>query len=219
MSSKIKNIVLPALLAGALCLPSSGADWPQYRGPNHDGVSPEKIPTNWPASGLRQIWKTPLNNGFSSFTLGDGKVFTLVTRAFDGGNQETCLALDAATGKELWAAPMGAGSSTYDGGGESGAPGNNGGDGARSTPTCDGGKVYAFSSRLMLKCLNASDGKPIWSCDLMKSTRDETSIGRARLRLCLTAIWCSWRAAARDKLFWPLTRTTATSSGKARMTR
>ena len=168
MSIKMKNIVLPALLAGAVCLPLAGADWPQYRGPNHDGSTPEKIPATWPAGGLRQVWKTPLNNGFSSFTLGDGKVYTMVTRDFDGGNQETCLALDAATGRELWAVPMGVGSSVYDGGGDSGAAGNNGGDGARSTPTFDDGKVYAFSSRLMLKCLNASDGKQVWSCDLMK---------------------------------------------------
>jgi outer membrane protein assembly factor BamB len=164
----MKHVIIPALLAGAICLPVSGADWPQYRGPNHDGTSPEKIPTTWPASGLRQVWKTPLNNGFSSFTLGDGKVYTQVTRDFDGGNQETCLALDAATGKELWAVPMGVGSSKYDDGGKSGASGNDGGDGARSTPTYDDGKVYVYSSQLLLKCLNASDGKLVWSCDLLK---------------------------------------------------
>ena len=168
MSIEMKCVFLPALLAGALCLPVSGADWPQYRGPNHDGTSPEKIPTIWPAGGLRQIWKTPLNNGFSSFTLGDGKVYTQVTRDFDGGNQETCLALDAATGKELWAVPMGLGSSKYDDGGNQGARGNDGGDGARSTPTYDDGKVYVYSSQLLLKCLNASDGKLLWSCDMLK---------------------------------------------------
>ena len=165
MSIKMKHVIIPALLAGAVCLPLLGADWPQYRGPNHDGTSPEKIPSTWPAGGPRQIWKTPLNNGFSSFTVGDGKAYTMVTREFDGGNQETCLALDAATGKELWAVPMGVGSSVYDGGGESGAPGNAGGDGARSTPSFDDGKVYVYSSRLVLKCLNASDGKLVWSCD------------------------------------------------------
>jgi outer membrane protein assembly factor BamB len=164
MSIKMKHVILPALLAGVSCLPLLGADWPQYRGPNHDGTSPEKIALQWPAGGLRQVWKTPLKNGFSSFTLGEGKAYTLVTRDFDGGDQETCLALDAATGKELWAVPMGVGSSVYDGGGDTGG----GGDGARSTPSYDDGKVYAFSSRLVLKCLNASDGKEIWSCDLMK---------------------------------------------------
>jgi outer membrane protein assembly factor BamB len=168
MISKMKHLVIPALLAGAVCLPLSGADWPQYRGPNHDGTSPEKISLQWPESGPRQVWKTPLKNGFSSFTVGGGKAYTLVTRDYDGAGQEACVALDADTGKELWAAPMGEGSAKYDGGGESGAKGNDGGDGPRSTPACDDGKVYALSSRLTLKCLNASDGKEIWSCDLMK---------------------------------------------------
>jgi len=168
MLINMKKVIVQILLAGAVCLPLSGADWPQYRGPNHDGTSAEKFPAQWPAGGLRQIWKTPLHNGFSAFTVGDGKAYTLVTRESDDGNQETCLALDAATGKELWAAPMGVGSSIYDGGGDSGAPANSGGDGARSTPAYDDGRVYAYSSRLVLKCLNAADGKQIWSCDLMK---------------------------------------------------
>jgi outer membrane protein assembly factor BamB len=166
MTEKFKHCIIPALLAGAICLPSTGADWPQYRGPNHDGASAEKIPAKWPATGLKQVWKTPLKNGFSSFAIGDGKAYTLVTRDFPGGSQEACIALDAATGKELWAAPMGPGSAKYDGGGDSGAPGNNGGDGARSTPSYDDGKVYAMSSQMALKCFNAADGKQVWSCDL-----------------------------------------------------
>jgi outer membrane protein assembly factor BamB len=165
---KTGKTVFAMFLAGAVCLPLAGADWPQFRGPNHDATSPEKIPAQWPASGLRQIWKTPLNCGFSSFTLGDGKAYTLVTRESEEGNQETCLALDAASGKELWAVPMGLGSSKYDGGGDSGAPGNDKGDGPRSTPAFDDGKVYVYSSRLVLKCVNAADGKLVWSCDLMK---------------------------------------------------
>ncbi len=167
MTNTFKNCVLPALLAGAICLPLPAADWPQYRGPNHDGTSPETMPTQWPADGLKQVWKTPLKDGFSSFVVGDGKVYTLVTRDFAGGNQEACVALDAGTGKEVWAAGMGAGSAKHMGGGESGAPGNSGGDGARSTPSYDDGKVYVYSSKMVLKCFNASDGKPVWSCDVL----------------------------------------------------
>ena len=161
------RFLIPALLAGSLCLPLTAADWPQYRGSNHDGTSLEKMPTQWPADGLKQVWKTPLKDGFSSFVLGDGKVYTLVTRDIAGGSQEACLALDAGTGKEVWAVGMGAGSAKHMGGGESGAPGNSGGDGARSTPSYDDGKVYVYSSKMVLKCLNASDGKPVWSCDVL----------------------------------------------------
>jgi len=154
------------LLTGAIISTSHGADWPQYRGPNHDGTSPEQIPLKWPESGPRALWKTPLKNGFSSFTLGDGKAYTIVTRDFDGGDQETCVALDANTGKEIWAVGLGVGTSKYDGGGDSGTADNKGGDGARSTPTFDGGKIYCYTSQMGLHCLNAADGKEIWTHDI-----------------------------------------------------
>src|SRR5262245_30907630 len=108
------------------------ADWPQYRGPNHDGVSSEKILQTWPAEGPRQLWKAQLPGGFSSLAVGSGKAFTLVSRQVDGASQEVCVALDANTGEEVWAMPMGI--AKYQGGGDSGAPGNEGGDGPRSTP-------------------------------------------------------------------------------------
>ena len=110
------------------------------------------------------IWKVPLRNGFSALTVAGGKVFTLVTRQVDGADQEVCLALDAGSGKELWASPLGI--AKYDGGGDNGAPGNEGGDGPRSTPAYDDGKVYTYSARMVLKCLNAADGKTVWACDV-----------------------------------------------------
>ncbi|MDB6110276.1 MAG: outer rane biosis protein [Pedosphaera sp.] len=138
----------------------------QYRGPNHNGASSEQILKAWPSSGLRQLWKTPLTDGFSGFTVGQGKAFTLVAREVEGARQEVCVALDANTGKELWAAPLGI--AKYDGGGNRGVPGNDGGDGPRSTPSLEGGLVYTLSSRLVLKCLEAGSGKEVWAKDLMK---------------------------------------------------
>src|SRR5208283_6159508 len=49
-----------------------------------------------------------------------------------------------------------------------GTPDNNGGDGPRSTPTYDDGKVYTYSSRMVLQCLDAGTGKQIWACNLIK---------------------------------------------------
>ena len=141
------------------------ADWTQFRGPNHDSTSPEKIMKQWPADGPRQLWKTPLADGFSSFTVSHGKVFSLVLRSIDSANQEVCVALNADTGKELWAVPLGI--AKYDGGGDSGTSDNKGGDGPRSTPTIDGDKVYAFSARLVLCCLDAATGRTIWKRDLI----------------------------------------------------
>jgi outer membrane protein assembly factor BamB len=56
----------------------------------------------------------------------------------------------------------------YDGGGDNGTPDNNGGDGPRSTPSYDHGKVYVYSARMVLKCMDANDGHQIWTCDIIK---------------------------------------------------
>src|SRR5713101_8254280 len=136
MKSRILLLAaLTLLLAGPLL--AAAADWPEYRGPHHDGTSPERgLLKQWPAGGPRQIWKTPLTDGFSSFTVSRGKAFTLVQRNIDGVNREVCLALDADTGKELWAYTLGL--AKYDNGGDDGGPG----DGPRSTPTVDGRIVW-----------------------------------------------------------------------------
>jgi outer membrane protein assembly factor BamB len=149
----------------ACAIPCFAADWSQYRGNSHDGKTPEKI-SSWPKDGLRQVWKAPASNGFSSLVVGDGKAFTLISEEVDGAPREVCLALDANTGKRLWAAPIGI--AKYEGGGDSGAKGNNGGDGPRSTPSYSDGRVYAISGDLVLACLNGADGAVIWKKDIIK---------------------------------------------------
>ena len=157
-----------ALTAPAFVLAHTtfAADWPQYRGPNLNGVTAEKISAAWPAGGPKEVWRAPVNAGFSSFAVAGGKAFTLVLRSFENVPNETCVALDAESGKELWAAPLGF--AKYDGGGDTGAPGNDGGDGPRSTPTVDGNRVYVLSAALGLFCLDAANGKVVWKKDLAR---------------------------------------------------
>ena len=152
----------------SLCLliSSNAADWAQYRGPNQDGSSPEKIGA-WPANGLRQVWKTATPNGFSSFVVKGGRAFTQITREIDGVPRETILALNADSGKELWARPIGIQKYGHDGG-NTGARGNEGGDGPRSTPSLDGERVYVMSSDLVLFCFEAATGREIWKKDLIR---------------------------------------------------
>jgi len=122
--------------------------------------------TTWTGGGPKVVWRSPLTDGFSSVATGGGKFYTLVQRLVDGAEQEVCVALDANTGAESWAAPLGI--AKYDGGGNSGAGDNQGGDGPRSTPAYADGHVYAFSGRLVLKCMSADSGKTLWAHDLVR---------------------------------------------------
>jgi len=149
-----------ARFVSGLSLVSVGAlalDWPQYRGPNHDGVSSETIRTNWSAEAPRQVWKvTTLGGGFSSFTVSQGRAFTLDQR--DNGTRGVCVALDANTGEELWATQVD-NADYQDGTGSINGP--------RSTPVVDGDRVYVLSAYLSLFCLNPTNGAVIWSKDLV----------------------------------------------------
>jgi outer membrane protein assembly factor BamB len=137
------------LAAGAAC----AADWPQYRGPNVDGSTPEKILTAWPKEGPRVLWKAPLGESFGSFAVAGDKAFIFIERKGD----EVCVALDANTGKELWSYAVG--KTIFE---------KQGGTGPRTTPTVDGGRVYVLGTYLRLVCLNAADGKVVWQHDLAK---------------------------------------------------
>ncbi len=157
--------LVPALIVVST-LQLHALDWPQYRGLTGDGISSEKIVLPKAGATPKQIWKTPSEGGFSSFTVAGGRAFTLSLKEADGAKQESVVAFDAKTGKELWFAPLNF--AKYGGGGDSGAPDNKGGDGPRSTPTTDGTHVYALSSQLSLRCFDAATGKVLWTRDLLK---------------------------------------------------
>jgi outer membrane protein assembly factor BamB len=158
--------LLQAALAASVSLVAAHADWPNYRGPNHDGISSEKLPSKtFPASGPREVWKTPNPGGFASLTVADGRAFTLVGRTIEGAPTEVLVALDAASGRELWALNLTP--AKYDGGGGAGTDDNKGGDGPRSTPTVDGALVYVLDARLNLACVEAATGKQVWAKDIL----------------------------------------------------
>jgi outer membrane protein assembly factor BamB len=166
----MKETALPFCLAavalGVSVSTSSALSWPEYRGPNGDGVSPEKILSSWPAAGPKRLWSVPSPAGFSSLSIEGGKAFTVVARDSEGALSEVCVALDANTGKELWATPFGI--AKYPGGGDSGEENNKGGDGPRSTPSVDGSRVYVYSADMALCCLEAGTGKLLWKKDIIR---------------------------------------------------
>ena len=77
-------------------------DWPQWRGPNGDGVSRE---TGWRTrfddNGPKRLWTAKIGPGFASPVIGGGRLYLLSS---EPGNlqKETVLCLDADTGKKVW---------------------------------------------------------------------------------------------------------------------
>jgi outer membrane protein assembly factor BamB len=124
------------------------ADWPQFRGPNANGISAEKgINKAWNQRPPKQIWKVPMtDNGYAGPSVAVGKVFILDHK--DG--QDIVKALDLNTGAEAW-------KYSY----PDTEPENHGY--SQSTPTVSSGRVYALGRMGLLNCLDAKTGKLLWS--------------------------------------------------------
>ncbi len=126
-------------------------DWPQWRGPNRDGISREKNWfARWPDQGPRQIWKANVGVGFSSMSVSKGRLYTMGNT----GDVDSVYCLDASTGRELW-------KHSY----PCSAKDPNGYHGTRCTPTVDNNRVYTVSREGHLYCLDATSGKVVWSKD------------------------------------------------------
>jgi outer membrane protein assembly factor BamB len=145
---------LVALVAAASVTLQGLEDWPQWRGPRRDGVSAERgLLKSWPQGGPPLAWKASgAGQGYSSFALADGRLFTLGAR----GTSEHVIAYDAATGKRLWEVAHG------------GRFSNDRGDGPRGTPTVDGNRVYAFGASGDLTALDAASGKVAWTLNVIR---------------------------------------------------
>ncbi len=152
--------LLPLLSAATACLQLSASDWTQYRGPGFDGSTSEVL--NPSKLNGKALWKSATPNGFSSFSVGEGLAAAMISQQDeDGLERETCLALDAKTGRKLWSTRLSV-ADYKNGGGNAGAAGNDGGDGPRSTPTISGGKVFVYDADLNLHALDVKTGKVLW---------------------------------------------------------
>jgi outer membrane protein assembly factor BamB len=146
------------MLCASVCNPSLtfAQDWPQWRGPNRDGVSVGfKLPANWPKGDLRPVWKIPLGDGYSSPVIVGGKLFTHDRE----GDDEFVYCLDASSGKQLWRFGYAAPYKMHD-------AATKHGPGPKSTTTVVDGRVYALGISSILTCLDVETGKPIWQHDL-----------------------------------------------------
>lgn len=146
------RILLPALLF-PLALPA--ADWPNWRGPNHDGISGEIIPATLPAE-LPVRWKAQVGTGFSTVSVAGEKVVTMGNRTLKGVETDTVWCLSAKSGKVLWqhSYPCALDPLYYEGG-----PG--------ATPTIHDGSVYTLSKKGHAYRLDLDNGRVLWSRDLV----------------------------------------------------
>ena len=147
------------VLLGLIPFWLEAGNWSHYRGSDHNGISNEPIRTDWDSNPPVSLWKTSLEPALSSFTVGDGLVYTQIRRSDGFKNFEWCVALEADSGDEVWATRLGV--ADYPNGGV-GAD-----DGPRSTPVVDGDRVYVISTYLGISCLQADTGQEIWSRDLV----------------------------------------------------
>ena len=148
MLNTLKPILAVALLT---LLPAGAADWPQFRGPDANGVSPEKgINKDWKSKPPKELWTIPLgDDGYAGPSVAKGKLF-IIDHA---GAEDIVRAIDITTGKEVWKFNYAdAGNANY--------------GFARSTPVYDKGKLFTLSRTGNLHCLDAEKGTKIWSHNL-----------------------------------------------------
>ena len=146
-----------ALSEAALPASNSDAYWTDFRGPRRDGQYAERsILTNWPAEGLRMLWRQPVGGGYASFVVAGGRAFTIEQRR----DREAVTAYDVATGRELWAHTYPAAFSE-----------SMGGDGPRATPTWHEGRLYSLGAEGEFCCLEAASGRLLWRKNVLAEAR------------------------------------------------
>jgi hypothetical protein len=133
--------------------PAAAADWPQWRGPQLDGISRETgLLPRWPDNGPPELWRIPLGNGFSAVSVVGNRAYTM----YGSPEGEFAVALDVHSGKILWKTRSG---DLFK---------NSYGDGPRATPAVDEGRLYTLGGKGSLACLDIADGKPIWQLSLLE---------------------------------------------------
>jgi outer membrane protein assembly factor BamB len=134
-----------------LCLCGSlfAADWPQWLGPERNGVSTETgLLRSWPKEGPPVVWQTDVGDGYSGPVVA-GDWLILFHRV---GDEEVVEGLDAASGKERWKFAYPTRYRDLLGKG----------NGPRSTPLIAGKRVYTFGAEGSMHCLELETGKKVW---------------------------------------------------------
>ncbi len=127
------------------------SDWPQWRGPDRNGISRETgLLKEWPTEGPKLVWQVKeIGYGFSTPSIVGDRIYLLSNK---GNDEEFVQALSVKDGKQIWSMRIG----------KVGANQGPQYPGARSTPTLSGDALYALGSDGDLVCLEAATGKLRW---------------------------------------------------------
>jgi len=154
------SLAVPLIFSCGMASPNLTAeDWPQWRGPNRDGVSTETgLLQEWPSAGPKVNWNASgLGIGYSSVAASNGRVFTIGRH----DDKTFAYAIDAATGKQLWKTQIGTTTRI-----------------PCSTPIVDGERVYVLDPDGDLVCLNVATGKIIWRRQFLDEFEGRMMSGR-----------------------------------------
>lgn len=152
---KSQHLFIPhviALVALLAAVSATAGDWPQWRGPHRNGISPETgLLRAWPADGPKLRWQaTRLGNGYSTPAVVGDRLYLISNEGLDN---EFVQALSTQEGRRLWSTRLG----------KVGNPDQKPNyPAARSTPTVDGEVLYALGSDGDLACLETATGKVRW---------------------------------------------------------
>lgn len=144
--------------AGAAPAPKSQAapGWPQFRGPDGTGISPEKgLARAWPEAGPKVLWTAEVGPGFGGPAVRDGRVY-LLDRI--GDHQDVLRCLDLKDGAERWRY-------AYD------APGDYPYPGSRTVPTVTDDMVYTAGPLGHLNAVRLATHRPAWSVQVVEAFR------------------------------------------------
>ena len=140
-----------AIFTLCIALIEVSADWPQFQGPDRNGISPEKgLLRQWPEGGPKVLWQVEVGEGFGGASIQDQKVYFL-DRLEDSDDVLRCLDLE--TGKELWRfSHMVPGRLTY--------------NGSRNVPLVDDERIYAVGPFGHVYCVNKTTHQEIWRLEV-----------------------------------------------------
>jgi len=165
----VAAIILLCLLA----MPILAEDWPQWKGPNRDGVWGETgLMESFPDEGLKVRWRASVGWGWSSPVVAQDRVFVTDSEVIRPTVKECVHCFDAATGNSLWTYAY---DETYPewvyvAGQETGPS---------ATPIVDAGKLYTVGGNGHVHCFDSKKGDLLWEKNLGKEYQIEAVMCRA----------------------------------------